>query len=241
MPSYPMSPVLVRLLKFLIVVLLPLVLIIASVRFLVSDQYLAFEYSKTNFPPDPYGFDQAQRLAYASTNFRYVRAGQPIDTLANQQLNGAPLYTGRELKHMQDVQSVYQAIWRIWQLALILILLLVFALAWRGETRPALYAALRWGGLLAAGLVALIGGLAVVAWQLWFVAFHRIFFAAGTWTFEYSDTLIRLFPEKFWFDAAVTIAAVSLVGSLLVALIGWRLKPGIATASANAPLATVQS
>ncbi len=224
MPPNPMPTALVRLLKTLIVVLLPLLLIITSVRFLVTDQYLAFEYGKAKFPPDPYGFNPAQRLAYASSNFRYVREGQSIDVLASAPGNGAPLYTGRELKHMQDVQNVYQAVSWIWQMALYLILLLGLALAWRRETRPALAAALRWGGGLTAGIVSLIGGLAVMAWQLWFVAFHRVFFAAGTWTFDYADTLIRLFPETFWFDAALTIAAVSLIGGLLVSLVGRRLE-----------------
>jgi hypothetical protein len=43
--------------------------------------------------------------------------------------------------------------------------------------------------------------------------------------FNYSDTLIRLFPEKFWFDAALTISGLSLLGGLLLALTGWRWQP----------------
>ena len=105
------------------------------------------------------------------------------------------------------------------------ILLSGFALAWRAETRPALAAAIKWGGSLTAGLVAVVGLLAIIAWRFWFVAFHQIFFAPGTWMFEYSDTLIRLFPEKFWFDAALTISGLSLFGGLLLALIGWRRQP----------------
>ena len=214
-----------RLLKIVVGLLLPILLVVGSVRLLVTDQYLAFEYGKTDFSPDPFGFDNAQRLAFAAANFRYVREAQPIETLANQRLGDSPLYNSRELKHMQDVQNVYQAVWWVWQLAFSLVLLVGFALAWRRVTRPALYTALRWGGLLTAGIVGLIGGLAVVAWQLWFVAFHQVFFATGTWTFEYTDTLIRLFPEKFWFDAALTIAGISAAGGLAVALAGWRLQP----------------
>ncbi|HLF91577.1 MAG TPA: DUF1461 domain-containing protein [Anaerolineales bacterium] len=71
-------------------------------------------------------------------------------------------------------------------------------------------------------LTLVIGLLAVVAWQAWFVAFHEVFFAPGSWTFNYTHTLIRLFPEKFWFDAALTIASLSLTGGLLLALAGWR-------------------
>lgn len=213
-----------QLLKIPIVLLIPLVLVIGSVRLLVTDQYLAFEYGKADFPTDPFGFDQVQRLTYASANFRYVRENQPPEVLANQQLDGALLYNTRELKHMQDVQNVYQAVWRLWQIAFGLLIIAALALAWQAGTRPTLAVALQWGGLLTAGLVAIVGLLAVVAWQVWFVAFHEIFFAPGTWTFNYSDTLIRLFPEKFWFDAALTIAGLGLLGGLLLASSIWCLQ-----------------
>lgn len=220
--SIPMPTTIVRILKTLVILLLPLVLVMGAVRLLVTDQYLAFEYGKADFPPDPFGFSQTQRITYASSNFEYVREDQPLEALADQQLDSTPLYNARELKHMQDVQAVYQAAGWVWQIALNVILLAGFALAWRSETRPALAAAIRWGGLLTAGLISLIGLSAVLAWQLWFIAFHQIFFAAGTWTFNQWDTLIRLFPEKFWFDAALTISSLSLLGGGLLALLGWR-------------------
>ncbi len=75
--------------------------------------------------------------------------------------------------------------------------------------------------------MALIGGmglLAVIGWQLWFDTFHRLFFAPGTWLFNASDALIRLVPEKFWFDTALSLAGISLAGGLLVALSGWCLQ-----------------
>ncbi len=214
----------IRLLQILIVLALPIVLVGGAVRLLVTDEYLAFEYGKADFPKDPFGFDQAQRLTYASANFRYVRENQPPEALANQQLDGAPLYNTRELKHMQDVQNVYQAVCRLWQIAFGLLIIAALALAWQADTRPTLAVALQWGGLLTVGLVAIVGLLAVVAWQVWFVAFHEIFFAPGTWTFNYSDTLIRLFPEKFWFDAALTVAGLSLLGGLLLATSIWCLQ-----------------
>jgi integral membrane protein (TIGR01906 family) len=230
-----------RLLKIVVGLLLPILLVIGAVRLLVTDQYLTFEYGKADFPPDPYGFDQAQRLTYASANFEYVRESQPIDALANQQLDGSPLYNARELKHMRDVQNVYQSVWRLWQIALALILLVAVALSWRRETRAALVAAIQWGGIISATLVAVVGLLAVIAWRLWFVAFHQIFFAAGTWMFNYSDTLIRLFPENFWFDAAMTISGLTLIGGLLFAWVGWRLRVKTQAAPLSATLSASQS
>ena len=78
MHSVPMPTAFVRLLKTLIVALLPLVLIITSVRLLVTDQYLAFEYGKAGFPPDPFGWDRPQRLAYAAANFRHGSKKQKV-------------------------------------------------------------------------------------------------------------------------------------------------------------------
>jgi integral membrane protein (TIGR01906 family) len=219
-----MSVALPRFLQILITLLLPVVLVLGSIRLLVTDRYQAFEYGKTSFPADPFGFDQSQRLEYASTNFRYVRENQPVGVLASQKLGEQLLYNARELNHMQDVQSVYQAAMWVWRSALVLSLLAVLALVWQAESRQALFAALQAGGLLAVGLISAVGALAIAAWRVWFVAFHQVFFAPGTWTFNTSDTLIRLFPEKFWFDAVLTISGLSLAGGLLLALVGWRFK-----------------
>ena len=221
MPTLTLSRSSARLLQVLIVIALPLVLVLGAVQLLTLDQYVAFEYGKADFPPDPYGLTRAQRIQFASANFRFVREAQPLSVLAEQQLDGQAAYDERELGHMRDVQNVYQASAWTWQITLLLTLLLAFTLGWRVETRPRLGAALAWGGLLSAGLVGAIGLLALVAWQFWFVAFHEVFFAAGTWSFAYSDLLIRLFPERFWFDAALTIAGVVVGAGLLMSGLGW--------------------
>jgi len=213
-----------RTLQALIALLLPVVLVIGSIRLVATDAYLAFEYGRADFPADGLGFDAGQRLAYASVNLRFVRDGLSIGALAGQRLGDTPLYNDRELSHMQDVQRVYQAAGFGWMIALNMVLLAAFALGWRRQTRPALAASLKRGGLLTAGLVAGVGLLAIAAWRVWFVAFHRVFFQPGTWVFSTSDTLIRLFPEKFWFDTALMLAGFSLAGGLLIALIGWRLQ-----------------
>ena len=52
-------------------------------------------------------------------------------------------------------------------------------------------------------------------------AFHRIFFAEGTWIFLRSDTLIRLFPIQFWIDVAVTAVVMLVAEAILIAFVGW--------------------
>lgn len=211
----------IKALKFIFILTLPIFVLLGTVRLLADDQYLAFEYGKSDFPPDPYGFTPSQRLTIASANLRFVRENLAIEALSGQVLNGEPVYKSRELSHMLDVQKVYQSVWRVWQV-IVLLTLLTGLLLWRFSDHITLPSAIQAGGLLTSGLIFALGLLAVVAWRGWFTTFHQIFFAPGSWLFEYSDTLIRLFPEKFWFDSALTLVSVSFIEGLLLALIGWQ-------------------
>jgi integral membrane protein (TIGR01906 family) len=59
-----------------------------------------------------------------------------------------------------------------------------------------------------------------------FVQFHQVFFEGGTWQFLWSDTLIRLFPLRFWQDAFIFIGGASLVEALVLgAGAWWGIKP----------------
>src|SRR5688572_17360810 len=121
-----MPSIITKLIQFLLVLLIPILVILGSARLLATDAYLAFEYGKRSFPPDVYGFTSQQRFALASVNVHYVRAHLPDDALATQKLDGTLIYNPREVSHMADVQSVFQAILRIWQVAFVLLLLLGF-------------------------------------------------------------------------------------------------------------------
>ena len=219
-----MPKFLTKVLKALIVLVIPILLIFGSARLLATDAYLTFEYGKSSFPPDSYGFTPGQRFILASTNIHYVRAHLPNDELSKQTLNGVPVYNEREVAHMADVQSVFQAILRVWQFAFILFLLLAFVFLQNGEGK-AFVSAIQSGGLLTSGIIATIALTALLAWQTWFNLFHRFLFVEGSWLFSYSDTLIRLFPIRFLFDATLTISLLSFIGGLLMVLIGrqWRM------------------
>ena len=210
-----------KVLKTLLIALIPVILILGSARLLATDSYLAFEYGKASFPADPYGFTPQQRFILASTNIHYVRAHLPDDELSKQTLNGVAVYNEREVTHMADVQAVFQIILRIWQAAFILLLLLGVVFVQNGK-REAFASAIQWGGLVTAGMIFAITLLAIYAWQTWFDLFNRILFVPGSWLFSYTDTLIRLFPIQFWFDATLTISVLAFVGGILLALIGWR-------------------
>jgi integral membrane protein (TIGR01906 family) len=216
-----------KILKTLIILAIPFFIMLGSVRLLTTEQYLAFEYGKASFPPDSFGYTQQQRLELASVNLRYVRDNLPSETLSNETLNSTRVYSQREVSHMADVQAAFQSVWRVWWTAFILLLLSGFVL-WHNGERIAFASALKWGGLLTSGIILAIAMLALFAWQFWFDNFHLLFFEPSSWLFAYSDSLIRLFPLKFWIDATFTVSSFSLAGGLLLAFIGsrWRLTLG---------------
>jgi uncharacterized membrane protein len=55
-----------------------------------------------------------------------------------------------------------------------------------------------------------------------FLAFHELFFEPGTYLFPADSDLIRLFPEPFWFDAALAAGLAIILPALALGIIGWR-------------------
>lgn len=218
-----MSPFTRRLLQLFVISLVPLLLILGAARLLTTDGFLTFEYGKPSFPPDLYGFTPEQRFILASTNIHYVRAHLSEDELVKQHLNGTPVFNEREVAHMADVRNVFQIILRIWQGSFILLLLLGVVFVKSGE-RSAFASAIKQGGFVSSGIILAVGLLAIFAWDTWFELFHRFLFVPGSWLFSYTDTLIRLFPVQFWFDATVTLAIVSLVSGLVLAWGSWYIQ-----------------
>lgn len=210
-----------RLLQAVIVSALPIILVLLSVRLVMTEQFLRLEYNRPGFPEDTYGFSTDDRLEYGSYGVLYLVNNEPINYLADLEIDGRSAFNERELGHMEDVQVVTRAAFQILMIAGALVVAAAVLLARRPVSRPKLFRAVQWGGgltfsLMAAGIV-----LAVVAWGFFFDTFHEIFFAEGTWRFSRSDTLIRLYPEQFWFDAAVTIGILTSIGALACALIPW--------------------
>jgi integral membrane protein (TIGR01906 family) len=113
----------------------------------------------------------------------------------------------------------------LWVLAIIVIGGLILLLA-RAETRSLGAKAIQQGGLLTVIIVFAVMVFMGVAWGLAFTLFHNLFFSSGTWTFAYTDSLIRLFPEQFWFDFGMLWTGLILLEGIILALIGYLLGKG---------------
>jgi integral membrane protein (TIGR01906 family) len=220
-----------NILSWLVALLVPLALIGLGLRVLLTPFFLQVEYNMPYFPPDEYGFTKEDRLKWAPYALQYLLNSEDISYLGDLKFDdGTPLYNERELSHMEDVKRVTQGALNAWYLSLALLVMLG-AWSWREGWMQAYRQGLRRGGWLMVGLAGSIGFIVVIGilinpnvfWNF-FVGFHSLFFEGDSWLFLYSDTLIRLFPLRFWQDAFLWAAIIALGGGFAL---GLGLKPTI--------------
>jgi integral membrane protein (TIGR01906 family) len=122
---------------------------------------------------------------------------------------------------MHDVKNVVQTLFKLWYVDLAVLAL--FGLwAWRAGWLYDYLWGWKRGGFLMSGLLIALAAFASISFWQFFTWFHSLFFSGDTWLFEFSDTLIRLFPLRFWEDAVMYIVGFSIILGLLL---GFGLKP----------------
>jgi integral membrane protein (TIGR01906 family) len=132
----------------------------------------------------------------------------------------APAFNAREIQHMRDVRWLFQRARVISWVALAVLLGGGVFLTRRDGHRlltPPLLASVV-ATLASAGALGLY---IVLNFNSFFTRFHLMFFAGETWLFRRDDTLIRLYPTDFWFDAAFIIAGLTVLELAVVGLGAW--------------------
>jgi integral membrane protein (TIGR01906 family) len=135
---------------------------------------------------------------------------------------------------MEDVKVVVRQLLLVWYVGLALLGMIALG-AWRTGHLTDLRRGLRHGGLLTLGIGAICGMVATVGstgsgdlfWDF-FSGFHGLFFQADSWLFSYSDTLIRLYPLRFWQDSLLYIAVLTALGALALVVV-FREQPAART------------
>jgi integral membrane protein (TIGR01906 family) len=234
------SSVWARLLSVLVTLAVPVWLVLATIRLLIFPWYVEFEYRTPGFPDDSYGFTLEERLYWSRLTIDYLVNPEDISYLAEMRFPDGQqvpqpscaqmedcqyLYNPRELRHMEDVKDLVTVARRVlWGSFVVLLLGGLFA--WRGGWLERYRSALARGGWLTSLLMLTIILFVVLAFGVIFVWFHQLFFQPGTWSFYYSDTLIRLYPERFWRDTFLIAAGLPLVvGGGLGYFLGRKKKP----------------
>ncbi len=197
------SLALIRGLSWFVTLLVPVVLVLTGVRALMTPIFLRFEYNTPGFPPDSYGFTREDRLYWSQITLEYLLNSEDISFLGDLRFeDGRTVFNANELRHMVDVKNVVGGALTVWYVALV-VLVGLGVWAWRDHWWEDFRWGLGRGGRLTLLLLGTTILIVLVAFGVFFTAFHNVFFAEGTWRFLYSDTLIRIVPERFWRDSFI--------------------------------------
>lgn len=204
-------------LSSIIIVFLPVAIVLSNLRIFINPWFPIYEYRRVGFPQDLMGMDTETRSRLAVNSVRYLVNNADISYLSQDRDQfGNIIYNDRELDHMEDVKFVVGRVLGVWKISLVMVIGAFIWLYLKPDTDDIIKQSVKHGsGVI---IVCILGLLAyiLINFDSFFTTFHQIFFERGTWTFSYTDMLIRLFPPKFWSDIAIFIAATSLFEGLLL-------------------------
>lgn len=205
-------------LNTLISLSIPVILSTLAVLLLLSPLFINAEYRRSGFPQDDYGFSTEERLEYGNLTRRYLVTKDSLDILRELRFaTGDPLYKERELSHLEDVKVVLQGLLRVFYAA-VAVFFFGGYIARRNQWQESFQEAIFRGGRLTAIALLTVLIFTLISFQSLFTNFHRVFFEGDSWLFSYSDTLIRLFPIKFWQDVFLVFGLMVLGGG---GILGW--------------------
>lgn len=220
-----------RLGAWLIVTATALVLLGASILPFLAPAYVRLEQDRSGVRIEGFTPADLDRVASSLLGDLFLWQGDfGVNTAS-----GAPVLNDRERAHMRDVRGVFAG-FELLVLASVVVLAAGFRRARDAEARAATWRAVGSGARgLAIGLV-VVGAFALLAFDAAFEVFHRLFFSAGTYTFDpRTDHLVQLFPEQFWSDTTVAIGIVAIAAAILTA---WQARRRAGVAAAAPVLAT---
>jgi integral membrane protein (TIGR01906 family) len=210
----------------------PAILVVNGIRLATNDRYVEAVYEHGGMPDDRYGLpaDERERLALVGLRSIQPSTAEGIDLLREARLpNGEPAFNGRELTHMEDVRTAVGRAYRFQVIAAIAIGVLALLLALLTSMRTLVPVALARGAVLTAVLAVVVGIVAATNYNAFEEPFHWLFFEGETWRFEETDTLRRLYPDRFWLDTAVVIGVLAVLQAAVVFAVAriWSRRAGV--------------
>lgn len=150
-------------------------------------------------------------LLFYSFNVNFYTSkveNQNLETIQNvyeflkwkNQLNN--MFTDNEKSHMQDVKEIFYIVFIVEILAFMFFLFLLMFYVFNKQSFY-IVSWLLYGSWLTLITIILLYLLLIIDFEFLFRIFHEVFFPQGNWTFDWSSTLIKLFPWYF-FQTLVT-------------------------------------
>jgi integral membrane protein (TIGR01906 family) len=214
-----------------IAVAVPAVLVVNGIRLVTDDHYVRAVYDFGGVPDDRYGLPADDRERLALVGLRSIEpSSEGIVLLREAKLaNGEPAFNARELAHMEDVRTAVTRAYRFQVIAVVAIGVLAVLLSLLGSTRALVPVALVRGAALTVVVSVVVGIVATTSYSSFEEPFHTVFFEGDTWRFEETDTLRRLYPDRFWLDTAVVIGVLAVLQAALLFAVArlWARRVGV--------------
>lgn len=176
------------------------------------------------------GFDQDRSDAAAWTGYTPLQVHQVTGSILSDlvfgppkfdvALNGQPVLDARSRAHMADVRTVLGELGLV---ALVAALLLAAA-GFASRGRRWFWRAVEMGAAVLVVGVIVVGAAFALFFEQAFELFHEIFFPPGTYMFDpKTEKLVQLFPDQFWTETSLALAAAVLVLAIAVVMGSRRL------------------
>jgi integral membrane protein (TIGR01906 family) len=219
--------------KSIFVFCLPCLLITSSLVWAINSQWLY------NYGFEKYNVSQATGLSQtdlgntAEAIINYFNSDEEylsVTVIKNGET--FELFNQREIIHMKDVKGLVWLVYRLWFGSLLYTAIYAgISLFWQRRKhwrRLASAVAIGTGSLLA--VILAVGLMALLSFERFFLQFHFQFFDNDFWQLDPSrDYLIMLFPQGFFYDAAMfcgTIIVTSATILLVITVIYLRRNRG---------------
>jgi len=199
---------------WIFVLALPLFLFTSNVRLAVNSLWL-YDYGFRRF-------SAAQRLHMEPEELRRV-ARDLIAYFNSGEYRLGGFFSERERLHLKDVRNLVQLDYRVQEGSGAYLALFAVTALLRRRLRV-LGRALGYGGMATLALFILLAFAVALGFDRLFLAFHLMSFPNLLWVLDpRRDRLIMMFPEGFFFQATLFIAAATILEALLLWWLGRKL------------------
>jgi len=210
-----------RLATAAVAALVPVLAFANGVAVVAHPWFVRFEYAPGGVPPDELGMSDGERTRLALVGLRAVQPWQRTGLADLERAllaDGEQAFGPREIRHMQEVRDRISVLLAIDAVSLPVLL----GLALRRRSRRLVTRGLRTGAYSTLALGAVVGATLAADPIGFLTAFHEaVFFSGSSWRFDDSDTLRRLYPDRFWQETSVILGTgAALQATALVALTG---------------------
>jgi integral membrane protein (TIGR01906 family) len=201
----------------LFIICIPLLLITTNVRFAVNDIRLyEYGFNKYHVSEDT-GLDKGNLTEIAHKLITYFNSDEEFVDIS--------VYNQRDIDHLKDVKGLIQLVYRLQFVALAYIavylgfnFLLLGGAFWRQLARRII-----WGSWTTVAVLAVLGLIALVDFNQFFLLFHLVSFRNDLWQLYPGDKLLAMFPEGFFNDAALFVGGAIILEAIIIGVAAWGL------------------